>query len=466
MRFISAALTAFLLISCTPGIELVETTVPTQSARTPASTSIPATPTPIAPELPESIPSGIVIEIWHPWSGKMANLANEMIEEFNENNPWSIRVQESVYADEQVLMQQISHTLETEEDLPDLIAAPDYYLTSLIENGIELRNQDEFLSSPVWGIPQADLDRFFPVFLDSGKLRDQQYSFPAYRTGHYLFYNQTWAEELGFSQIPETPEGFEEQTCAAARVNQFGPVRENIGTGGWVYSFDSSAFFSWLKAFDGSLTDPAGRITNLQSSGNIEGSSFLYDLFLPANNCAWLGRQSLPYQYLANRQAIAYSGTLEDILIQELVNEINGSEDEWTVIPYPSISSRPVLTVSGISYGITSSNEEKSLAAWEFIKWMSSTRNQVRIVESTASFPLSASALESLTEFRSEYPAWSDGLIFLPLVVNEPASGDWIIMQDILSDISWQLIQFTTSRDDIQRIWENAEMLLEEISEN
>jgi multiple sugar transport system substrate-binding protein len=233
-----------------------------------------------------------------------------------------------------------------------------------------------------------------------------------------------------------------------------------------VYSLDSSAFLSWLKAFEGGVNDPAGSILSLQSNGNFAGSAFLYDLFLPANNCAWFGRQSLPYQYFANRQAIAFSGVLEDILIQGQVNEINEVEDDWTIIPYPSISGRPILTVSGISYSITSSSDDKSLATWEFIKWMTTPENQVKIVETTASFPLSASALDGLAEFRAAHPAWSDGLVYLPFASHIPASNGWIVLRDILSDISWQLIQFTTSREDIPIIWENAETLLQEMVAN
>ena len=337
---------------------------------------------------------------------------------------------------------------------------------SLVENGIALRDQEEYLTSSVWGIPQADLERFFPVFLDSGLHEERRISFPAYRTGHFLFYNRSWAEELGFSQMPETPGSFEEQACAAARANQFGPVRENVGTGGWVYSFDSSAFLSWLKAFEGGVNDATGNISNLQRSENIESSTFLYDLFLPANNCAWLGRQPLPYQYFANRQAISYSGIMEDILIQEQVNEINDAVDGWTIGPYPSVSGRPVVTLSGISYGIASSDDDKSLAAWEFIKWMTTTENQVRIVETTATFPLSATALDALAKFRAAHSAWSDGMVYMPFVEHVPSSTEWIVVRDILSDISWQLIQFTTSRENIPGIWENAETLLQEIAAN
>jgi ABC-type glycerol-3-phosphate transport system substrate-binding protein len=467
-KIIVAVIAASFLVSCSPAADIagLRETTPQSSP----TNAIPLVPTPESTQgvssLPETIPDGIEVDFWHPWSGKMANLVDEMVKEFNETNQWDISIQASAFSDEQVFIRQVAGILEMGDPMPDLIAAPDFFLTSLVKNGTALRDQQEFLTSSIWGIPQAELERFFPVFLDSGLLAGERISFPAYRTGHFIFYNQSWAEELGFSQIPESPDLFEEQACAAARANQFGPVRENVGTGGWVYSLDSSAFLSWLKAFEGGVSDPTGNISNLLRSGNIESSTFLYDLFLPANNCAWLGRQPLPYQYFANRQAISYSGIMEDILIQEQVNELNDAVDDWTIVPYPSVSGRPVVTLSGISYGIASFDEDKSLAAWEFIKWMTTTENQVRIVESTATFPLSASALDDLAEFRAAHPAWSDGLVYLPFAEHIPSATNWIIVRDILSDISWQLIQFTTSRDNIPGIWENADTLLQEIVAN
>jgi multiple sugar transport system substrate-binding protein len=467
-NFLVAILAALLFISCGTDADPSETTI--QTTEVSPTVSIPlaptSTPSMLNSQLPEMIPDGVEVIFWHPWSGQMANLVNEMVEEFNNNNQWSISIQANAFSDEQVLMQQVAGALEIREPMPDLIAAPDFFLSSLVENGIGFRDQDKYITSSLWGIPQAELERFFPVFLDSGLYVGKRISFPAYRTGHFLFYNRSWAEDLGFSQTPENPEAFEEQSCAAARANQFGPVRENIGTGGWVYSLDPSAFLSWLKAFEGEVDDSTGNISNLQANGNIQSSSFLYDLFLPVNNCAWLGRQPLPYQYFSNRQAISYSGIMEDIIIQEQVNELNNVDDNWTLIPYPSVSGRPVVTVSGISYGIVSSDDDKSLAAWEFIKWMTTTENQVRIVETTATLPLSASALDALAEFRGAHPAWSDALVYLPFADHIPSSAEWIVVRDILSDISWQLIQFTTTRDDIPRIWENADILLKEIVEN
>jgi len=47
-----------------------------------------------------------------------------------------------------------------------------------------------------------------------------------------------------------------------------------------------------------------------------------------------------------------------------------------------------------------------------------------------------------------------------------PSYSDWLVMQDIFSDISWQLTQFTTARDEIPLMWKNADDLLQEMRSN
>ena len=88
-------------------------------------------------------------------------------------------------------------------------------------------------------------------------------------------------------------------------------ILSNNGTGGWVYTYEPNSFFSWLKAFSVGAGSNFENPINLGSIENIESGTYLYDLFL--DNCAWIGRQQQPYEYFANRQALAYSGKMEDI---------------------------------------------------------------------------------------------------------------------------------------------------------
>jgi ABC-type glycerol-3-phosphate transport system substrate-binding protein len=155
---------------------------------------------------------------------------------------------------------------------------------------------------------------------------------------------------------------------------------------------------------------------------------------------------------------------MEDILTQERVNKLNNSNDEWSVLPYPSITAKPVLLVDGDSFAITSQNEENALAAWVFVRWLLSPENQIRMVEEAGTFPLSETAINLLKDYKNMHPAWAAALGYLPLAEKVPDDSNWGLTKEVLSDISWKLIQYNTKRDDIPMIFQDAQNLLSEIT--
>ncbi len=448
-----------------PGIDSnnLPATITVQAATSfPTSTLTHATLTPESEDpLLEKLPSGITLDFWHPWSGEMSNLIDVMVEEFNGSNEWGITVNPELHSDEIVLIDDFNRSIE-DEISPEIIAAPGFYLRSLEESGFLLQDLEKFAESRQWGFPQDETDSFLPVFWNADILAGKRIGMPAYQSGYFIFYNQTWAKELGFSQEPKTPEDFGSLTCRAGEIYLQDNLLENNGTGGWVYSYNPVAFYSWLKSFRSESQSEESITGTFEGNENVENGIYLYDLFL--ENCAWIGRQQQPYEYFSNRLAIAYSGKMEDILTQERVNELNESNDQWSVIPYPSKSGKPVLFADGESYAITTDDEEHALAAWIFIRWMLSPENQVRMVEESGTFPLSGRAVDLLKGYKNLHPAWAAALDYLPLIQITPQDADWGLAKEILADISWKLIQYTTKREDIPVIFQDAQRLLSEIT--
>lgn len=462
-NFIFALLIMFLFgSSCVPDIA---------ATGTPNNPSLPAavnTPTPaveITPEpgeeilLPGSINSGLEILFWHPWSGKMANLIDEIAAEYNIANKWNVYVTAIPHSDERILFHDIIF-VENGQILPDIIAAPGYMLQAFEQSGLLMSDLNPYLESDLWGIPAEETSTFLPIFWSEDIYHNRRLGVPAYRSGHFLFYNQTWAEELGFLDSPETAEGFREQICAAAQVSS---KLTNQSTGGWVYEYESYTILSWLRAFGGSVLSESMSAPNLNNVANIDGAEYLYDLYF--DNCAWIGKQQQPYEYFTNRLTLSYSGRMEDIFIQEQVNELNQSNDRWVLLPYPAANSDRVVVVEGVSYAIITSDEQKALAAWDFIRWMLKPENQARFVETSGSFPLSTSAVNLLSSFRSSHPVWDQSLDYLPLVQTELNNPNWVVLQDILADIGWRLYQYTTVKEDIPIFFQNAEVLISELEE-
>ena len=441
--------------------------IPEATAPPETATPQPVLPSPVAPtpdnkpleDLPTFIEAGMQVEFWHPWSGETANLMAELSEQFNQENAWGIEVLSLPRGDERVMIQDIE-AANASDGMPDAAALPVDYLPGLMRQGVLFQDLDTLIASEQWGLAEEQLESFFPVFMGAAVLENSRIGLPAYWSGYYLLYNQTWAGELGYTAQPATIADFEAQVCAAALNNLYDGDLDTNGTGGYVYSQEGTAFFSWMRAFGGG--NPIGQSGSWQlaQAGDAAAGEFLYDLYL--KDCAWTGRQAQPYQYFSNRLALFYSGRLEDILIQGQVNQLEGSQDQWTLVPYPSMADKPVVFIEGSAYAILTPDGQRTLAAWEWIKWLLEPQNQARLVETSGSFPLSPSALENLEEFRQEHPAWSQALQYLALADPVPLAPEWQMTKDVLSDFSWQLIRFTTSREDIPVLLMNAEGLFRE----
>jgi multiple sugar transport system substrate-binding protein len=410
-----------------------------------------------------TIGKGLQIEFWHPWSGDMAEIINKLAAEYNSENPWSNEIQSKSHADQDILIEDITELFQTDEDVPDLVVSSSQSLQTWYSNGYSIRELDGLLQLLEKEDSKNGIPEIFPVFWNVDDVNGKKIGIPAYESGQFLFYNQTWGEELGFDTHPQSTGDFREQTCLAEKTNRFDEEIENNGTGGWIYSLDSLSLLSWLRAFGG------GELVNsrfqpiLSEPENIEALQYLYDIYL--EDCAWSGKQQLPYSYFLRRNALLYSGQMEDIIRQLQIDYPIERMDIWKLIPYPSPSGKPILMVKGLSFAFTSEDNERVTAALDFVRWVLQPEQQVEIIEDTGAFPLSNDVIERIDTDLAMFPIWFDSLQYLPYAQPEPSFEDWYVMEKVLEDVGWQLIQFTMQPENIGDILTEAEDILGEVKE-
>jgi len=410
--------------------------------------------------LSDKIPHGLKLEFWHPWAGETAEIVEELVDNFNQENDWSITIKSISHADEDVFVEDLTDAFKNEEQIPDLIVSTSQSLHAWYAEGYPIKELDSFIRSDSEVSAGATLPEIFPAFWNIDVLDEKRLGVPAYQSGQFLFYNQTWGNELGFDDFPGTIEAFSERACAAARSNLYDTITENNGTGGWIYSSESLSLLSWLRVFGGGDLINSRAQPIFTQPENVSALTFLYDLYL--DDCAWTGRDSEPYSYFSNRMAIFYSGQMEDIIKQINFDTDSENSDAWILVPYPSAFGKPILMVKGLSYAITTEHEERSIAAWEFIKWMLAPENQALFVEKTGTFPLSAEVIERMDVEAEIYPIWKDSLQYLPYTQAEPSYQAWYVIEKVLEDVGWQLTQYTMRSEDIQTILSDAEIMIRE----
>lgn len=433
------------------------TATPTQPAPT-------ATLSPYLLVTPEAL-NGIHIRFWHPWNTKTALQLVTLVDEFNRNNSWGIFVEAREMSSATQLFDALQTEWQNPQTRPHLIAASSDQLLALQAKDPQnplLVNLNDYLNAPEAGMTQQEILDFPLVFWEQDEVNGYRLGLPIQRNGEMLFYNQTWAQELGFTSPPTTPEEFKAQACAAAKTWLNDPDPNNRGIGGWIINTDPLTILSWMFVFGADrMPDDSNGAYKLNTQANIKALTFLQELF--KQGCAWISRFPESDQYFAKRQALFYSASLLDVPLQARVMENAKNKDEWLALPYPHEAGIPVLVVSGSSLAILQGTAEEQMAAWLFTRWLLNPERLARMDAVSGSFPVRISSLDYLSAFRQQYPQWSQAFSWLPWAQPAPRLPSWRAVRWVLSDAAWNVFNPNILPTPIPTILEQADATIIEI---
>ena len=179
--------------------------------------------------------------------------------------------------------------------------------------------------------------------------------------------------------------------------------------------------------------------------------------------CAWRSRLPEPYEYFANRQALIFSGDMQDILEQAKADKKFLNQDEWSLIPFPSNEDKQSLVVNGISYAMLDSSAEEQLASWLFMRWLTLPQNHARVVQASGTMPVTTRELEFLESFSKQNPNWEKLVNSLPELKSEPTAPGWRTVHTILSDAVWQSLQYYTEPAHIPVLMLQLDAMIKEV---
>lgn len=147
---------------------------------------------------------GISIEFLHPWTGETSVLVQGLANEFNMHNEWGIHVDVESAGGSDVLLD----TLETRlavNDMPELAVLYPFQAQRL-DGDYYWLDLSKYIADPEWGLSEEELGDIPEIFLRQNQVGSGLIGFPASASAIVLFYNRTWANELGFDALPTTPE--------------------------------------------------------------------------------------------------------------------------------------------------------------------------------------------------------------------------------------------------------------------
>ena len=442
-----------LLASCgsQPSPTLTSTVAAPQATPTSTRTPVPPTAT-ITPQPTSSLGvdltalNGVTIEFWHPWSGETGKVIEESIEEFNAANEYGITV-ESVYQGTLNSLNDVINDTDTGNGLPNLTIGSNYQILSWNSSGKRVVGLNAYVNDPEWGLSSGEQADFIPIFLDQDVNGQNRIGFPAIRSALFLFYNTTWAEELGFSSPPNTTEEFKEQACQAARANNVNDLPADDGSGGWLINTTPSGILSWMYAFDSQVVQSDGSGYHFNTPQSENALLYLKEVF--DEGCAWEVLESPAEVEFATRKALFITGSISDLAYQTSEIDRIGSDDTWTVLGFPSPEGGQVIDVYGPSFAMFAGTPEENLATWLVIKWLSSAEQQAKMIKSSGTFPMRSSTMGFLADYAGENPQWAAAQELIALARPEPGLQSWKEVRWILGDVGTQIFRYYFTPDRI-----------------
>jgi multiple sugar transport system substrate-binding protein len=429
------------LAACQPGGKVTQSVTPdlTQSPvvrNTPGSTLAPTlTPVPEIMVDPANL-KGVQIHLLHPFTGETGQMITRMVDQFNQSNSYGIFVIEIAPGSTGLVIEKFNE-LRLNNLTPEVVVASPSHLIRMDSLYASMVDLNPYVQSSKYGLSALEQGDFLPAFWNESLSTGKRYGIPAYRDSEMLFYNITWARELGFKSSPATWEEFRQQSCAANALMRKDSDTANDGLGGWIINTNALVTLSWLRTFG---SDPTA-MDAIQFSSDASQEAFIQLLKLETDTCAWNSRLPQPYDYFTNRQALFYSGSMEDLRAQEKNTLRLAGKDEWTVIPYPIKTGKPFMLTEGLDYGLTTSTDEKQLAGWLFIKWLSAPEQQGWLLRASGSLPLGQKAKPLSTDIPEDYPMWQDGVDLMTSIQPIPASQELDIAKMVLEDGAWALFK-------------------------
>lgn len=434
---------------------------------TPTRTSRPTAATPSAIRASEEDLRGVRVVFWHAWTGELGEVMEEIIGEFNRTNRWGITVETHGLGGFGALEDAFTAARQEGKELPHLLSGYNYQALHWDVGGQVLADLAPYVNDRSLGFSAAEAGDFYTVFWEqdsagvntpAGRV-DKRLGIPLHRSAQVLYYNRTWAEELGYDDVPDSPFDFRMQVCASAKV--LGSAPGETLNGGWMITPEASTLLGWFYAYGGEIVDPQGNGYRFNSEETRWALDFLHSLV--DDSCAWIGTGLEAAQAFAARSALIYAGSMAGLEVQEDAMRQADNNDKWTVIAFPSVNGEATIPTYGPTLILTKSAPEQELAAWLALKWLVSPENQAIWVRASSYYPTRASTLDFLDSALTSDEHWSAAIDLLPYVRAEPVYASWRVMRWSLSDAMVELFSPEFETEEIPALLVRLDAVAEEI---
>lgn len=389
---------------------------------TPENTSTPTvTPTPIVPVLGDEALSGTNIELWYVWTPAVQDSLAELVSRFNAENTYGIQVTVRAFSLPEEFETAMQEAIAVGNG-PQVVLAYPYQYQAWAEAGAVV-DLTPYLDNSAYGIDANTLEDFYPVFLTRDVYGEERWGFPGLFSANILLYNQSMAEDLGFSNVPETAEAFQTQACAASEAS--GGLE-----GGYMAVSTPGSAAAWLLSYSGALVENGQYLFEMDPVA--QAFTFLADL--KEAGCAWTPASFYPDADFFGRLGLFYPVTTHELPYIEASYQASESRDDWVAMGFPNETGEPLVSVFGRSYVVMQSTTEEQIAAWLLVRDLVSERSQSNLAVSQAYLPLDTTAAAGIEAEGGLPEQWFEAVAMLDGAVAEPRLASWSIIRSVTGD--------------------------------
>ena len=414
---------------------LVKTIHPATLTAISAAAEEESTPEPDPLGIPWSDLRGLEIDFWYIWDlNEPGQGMNAIVEQFNLENIWGIRVIPSDQGLTLDPLESIENAIH-EGLVPHVLVSDSPVISSWYLAGLTV-DLTPYLSDQAAGLPLKDQQDYYSGIFETYFLPDNvRPGLPFTQSIQVLYYNQTWAEELGFSGEPLNSSELIDQVCAASKG--FDEGLEQVG--GIILYPDAANITGWVYAFGGNLKDQNDGTYQFSSPEMIKVARDWQELsrekcgFMISQYPDPMAREIEIDKFNQRHTLIAMNSAqfLEQVHIQA---NRTGRADDWTMLPFIGPDGNKAVPVEIQSGVIFKTTPEEQLAAWLFLKFLTSPEVQAEWVEYSYLYPTRKDSLRLLRDFRSENPDWAKGINVLKYSQTQPLDPSWEVVQQAVGD--------------------------------
>ena len=370
-------------------------------------------------EIVTELKNPVEITFWHAMNGEQETALKNLVDKFEkENSNIKVTLQnQSSYPD---LQQKITATTASPKDLPTLTQAYPHWMINAIQDEL-LVDLKPYIENETIG--DKNYEDILEGFRTASEIDGKIYGMPFNKSTEVIWYNKTLFEELGL-KVPTTFEEFAEVSKT---------ITEKKGIVGAGFDSLNNFYTTYLK----NKGVDFNKDTDVTGKESVEAANYYLDgikegYFRIAGTDMYL---SGPF---ANETLGRYVGSNAG---ESFVKQGVGDKFEVGVAAYPA---ETAMQQGTDLYVFNNASAEQKTAAFEYLKFLSSTENQITWGVETGYIPATKSAIES-DEYKNSGSSVASILkeaTSKNLFINEVAAGvdsayneSKVVMEDILSDV-------------------------------